>query len=382
MPHLITFRPHPDHAAFMQRDDCQSWVMELSGALIRASVGSANEDKQVPGTYFVDDDHLRWAKMLGMWVPMPQSIRQADVWEYWIEERDGWCVIGINGIGLAAIAGRGGSVGQAPAGLDKMTVKLDEASGVEVLADVPTLTRLSIAGRKTLTDLSPLSALTNLNWLDISGCKALVDLTPLAGLQALTWLELSSCRRVSDLTPLAGLHKLLHLDLGFIGNQLTDLRPLAKLKALEFLNLDSCRFVTDLTPLAGLEHLYHLTINGFTLTDLSPLRALKQLHHLDLSGAVALSDLRPLLDLTQLHHLSLTHCEALEDLSPLAGLSELRELCLWGCSKITDLRPLANLRKLESLELHDCWRIPPEQRQAVEDRDFDALRELLKFAVA
>lgn len=377
MPHLITFRPQPNHAAFMQRDECRPWIMDLTGALIGARVESANEGKQVPGTYFVEDDRLQWAKILDMWVPIPQSLRQTEVWEYWIEERDGWCVFGINEMGLAAIAGRGGFVGQAPAGLDKMTVKVDEAVGTDTLADMPEITRLSLAGRESLTDLRQLSPLTNLACLDLSGCKAIADMMPLAGLQALSWLDLRRCRSVSDLTPLAGLHELVHLDLGFIGNQLTDLRPLTNLKALEFLNLESCTSVTDLSPLAELTSLFHLTVNGHMLTDLSPLCALTGLRHLELNISLALSDLRPLSGLTQLQHLNLQNCEALEDLSPLAELSELRELSLWGCCKITDLRPLVNLRKLERLELHDCWRIPPEQRQAVEDRDFDALRELL-----
>ena len=107
----------------------------------------------------------------------------------------------------------------------------------------PYITELSFQG-KTLSDLTPLTALNALQRLDLDGTQV-SDLTPLAALNALQSLYLNSTR-VSDLTPLAALNAL--QDLRLDRTQVSDLTPLATLNALQYLDLDGTQ-VSDVSML-------------------------------------------------------------------------------------------------------------------------------------
>ena len=88
---------------------------------------------------------------------------------------------------------------------------------------------------KNISDLSPLTALTNLTRLDLS-MNNITDLTPLAGLTNLTIVELYYNYNLSDLSPLARLTNLTTLTLS--NNNITDITPLAGLTNLERVLLD------------------------------------------------------------------------------------------------------------------------------------------------
>jgi hypothetical protein len=119
-----------------------------------------------------------------------------------------------------------------------------------------------------LTDLTPVSVLTDLEWLTCPGTShhsgALADLTPLSGLKLRTLR--AGWTQIRDLRPLAGM-------------------PLKELK------VGGCQ-VVDLSPLAGLP-IERLEIWGNAIRDLSPLRELRNLRHLRI-GHLSVRDLSPL----------------------------------------------------------------------------------------
>jgi internalin A len=173
-----------------------------------------------------------------------------------------------------------------------------------------TNTKLSLENRQ-ITDLRPLSTLTNLRELSLENIPE--GRSPL------------SKNKISDLTPLSTLTKLTKLTLR--NNQIVDITPLSTLTTLTYLSLDNNQIV-DIKPLS-------------TLTTLTYLSLYKN----------QIADLRPLSTLTKLTILSLDNNE-IADLRPLSTLPNLTELYL-NNNQIADLRPLSSLTKLTGVYLRN-----------------------------
>ena len=111
--------------------------------------------------------------------------------------------------------------------------------------------------RRQLSDLRPLSSLTNLSelWLDTNYIS---DLSPLAALTNLKklWLENN---KIADITPLSGLGGLTHLSLE--NNLVSDVRSLSRLSNLTRLNL-STNNVSEIESLSALTSLTYLNLRG------------------------------------------------------------------------------------------------------------------------
>jgi Leucine-rich repeat (LRR) protein len=133
------------------------------------------------------------------------------------------------------------------------------------------VTELWLAGNQ-ITDISPLSKLTNLQRLHIGGSgNRIDDLTPLANLTSLQTLELVNAQ-ITDITPLANLTNL-GLNMGYLSlrrNQITDITPLASLTNLGVLEL-GYNLITDITPLQNLTNLWWLDLQGNQIEDVMPL---------------------------------------------------------------------------------------------------------------
>ena len=71
---------------------------------------------------------------------------------------------------------------------------------IAALAGLTNLTRLSVSGNRDLSNISPLSGLTNLKWLDLRDCN-ISDISPLSGLTNLKWVNLAR-NNISDFSPL------------------------------------------------------------------------------------------------------------------------------------------------------------------------------------
>lgn len=177
--------------------------------------------------------------------------------------------------------------------------------------------------RSRLSDLRPLSSLTNLQSLILVGSQ------------------------VSDLTPLSGLANLRFLDID--ETPVTNVRPLSGLTALQALYLD-CRQVVDIGAVAMLSELHTLTLNNSQVSDLSPLKEIVSIKTLFLRNT-PVSDLSPLGSLTALEVLNLKGTRV-SDAKSLGALTALQSLDL-GATKVSNLIPLSMLTALQSLYLND-----------------------------
>ena len=120
----------------------------------------------------------------------------------------------------------------------------------------------------SVSDLSPLSGLTNLTglWLERN---AFTDISPLAGLTNLTELNLGG-NNLSNISPVAGLTNLRQLWLW--DNNISDISPVAGLTNLIELILQS-NAISDISPVAGLTNLTGLWLAYNNISDISPLVA-------------------------------------------------------------------------------------------------------------
>ncbi len=185
-----------------------------------------------------------------------------------------------------------------------------------------------------VTDLSPVRALSGLQWLTCRGSREgagkLSSLLPLKGMH-LAKLEINFTA-VSDLTPLKGM-ALIYLACG--GTAVADLSPIKgmPLQELYFYNTP----VSDLAPLSGLP-IFDLRMWMTSVSELSPLRGMP-LRRLEF-GSCPISDLSPLKGAP----LDWLDCERVpvSDLSALQGLS-LTYLNLKG-TRATDLSALRGMK--------------------------------------
>ena len=197
--------------------------------------------------------------------------------------------------------------------LDK---ELDHPITVEEIA---TLTRLD-ARDAHISDLTGLEFATNLRLLGLGG-QSVPDPS-------------GNSNSVSDLSPLSGLTQL--ISLGLSGNAISDISPLSGLIHLESLGLEG-NAISDLSPLSGLANLTSLSLSSNAISDISPLSGLINLKWLSLSNNGIL-DISVLSHLADLKGLSLMD-NSVSDLSPLSGIIGLSSLRLEGNS-IWDISPL------------------------------------------
>jgi internalin A len=206
------------------------------------------------------------------------------------------------------------------------------------------LEKLSLSGNKDLSDLVPLTNLTQLQLLDVSKTQV-SDLTSLINLTQLQQLYVSETQ-VSDLTPLTNLTQLQQLYVS--ETQVSDLTPLTNLTQLQFLDASSIQ-VSDLSPLIQLTALKQLSVDSTQVSDLSPLAHLTALQLLHVHNT-QVSDLSPLIQLTALKHLSVESTKVI-DISPLTHLTTLQQLFISN-TQVIDIRPLAHLTALQQLFVH------------------------------
>ncbi|NRA46685.1 MAG: leucine-rich repeat domain-containing protein [Oligoflexales bacterium] len=178
-------------------------------------------------------------------------------------------------------------------------------------------------------------------------------------LKALTSLDLHSDseggHQISDVRPLSGLTNLRHLDLS--SNRIRDLQPLAALKRLSTLSLRGNRTSLDLRPLSSLVNLQSLDLCWLGNHGVAPLLKLEKLRSLGISGSSKLKSLSRL----SLEKLEISNGHLNQGfLRPIAIMVSLKSLKIWvgsSRSQPADISSLYALRNLENLEFRDAWKL-------------------------
>ncbi|MEN6417573.1 MAG: hypothetical protein ABFC73_01485 [Clostridiaceae bacterium] len=120
-------------------------------------------------------------------------------------------------------------------------------------------------------DISALAGMTKLTSLQIRGIS-ISDISALGNMKDLERLLLTGTNRLNDLSPLANCKKLLTIDMP--GNAITDISVLAGLTELQEVLLND-NYISDVTPLTGLEHLTMLLLSGNPIKDYSSLAGIR-----------------------------------------------------------------------------------------------------------
>ncbi|MYB64259.1 T9SS type A sorting domain-containing protein, partial [Candidatus Poribacteria bacterium] len=210
---------------------------------------------------------------------------------------------------------------------------LDKEDNVPITREeIATLTILR-ASNRDIKDLTGIEQAVNLEELWISK-NPVSDISPLSKLTNLIGLGAWETPNISDLSPLAKLPKLRWLDFGSF--PAPDFSPLADIKSLRKF-LFHGGDIKDITQLAKLTQLTFFDIGYNSTTDLSPITKLTNLETF-VANTNGISDITPLAALTKLKHVDL-HNNAISDVSPLAKLINLEMVKLYG-NLILDISPL------------------------------------------
>ena len=177
--------------------------------------------------------------------------------------------------------------------------------------------------------------------------KGISDLTPISGLTQLESLSIGGIgNHVSDLSPIANLTNIKQLGLG--GNPITDLSPIANFTQLESISFDDSVPLTDISVLADMENLAEVHMWGPRFRNMSPLANLPNIEIINLCGN-EISEIPSLKNAPKLKELyvfdnNVSNVSILQELTNLERLN-LRE------NSITDISPLAELTNLKWLDL-------------------------------
>jgi len=189
----------------------------------------------------------------------------------------------------------------------------------------------------------------NLKQLGVSS-QSVSDLSPLTDMSNLEKLKVDQNHLLSDVKPLKNLVNLKYLDIS--DNHVTDISSLAGLTNLtDFFILGSPEYhVSDISVVANFKRLKSFMGAFWVQPDLSVFTSLSDLEVFYCSYS-KINNLTGFKNCVKLRELYLTANE-ITDLTPICGLQELQLLWLGG-SKIEDITPLQNLEKLKSVILDD-----------------------------
>ena len=219
---------------------------------------------------------------------------------------------------------------------------LGKVSGAPITrAEMATLARLD-APNKGIRSLTGLEHATNLQVLRLGSVRVngervnsndISNLSPLSNLTNLTFLDLDY-NSISDISALSNLTNLTELWLG--SNSISDISALSNLTNLTTLGLGG-NSISDISALSNLTNLTTLGLGGNSISDISALSNLTNLTELILYRN-SISDISALSNLTNLTTLWL-YRNSISDISALSNLTNLTTLILFNNS-ISDLAPL------------------------------------------
>jgi Leucine-rich repeat (LRR) protein len=159
----------------------------------------------------------------------------------------------------------------------------------------------------------------------------------------LTALDLSGNVTISDLEPISRLSNLKEINLS--GTPVSDLMPLRNTNNLQILDISGTA-VNSIDPLRYCTHLEELRMKDTQVSDISIISTFSGLDLLDISKTPVPS-LDPVRDLTLMKDLRLSQTK-ISDLGPVSGMTGLESLNISGTS-VQNLDPLSNLTALKLL---------------------------------
>ena len=194
-----------------------------------------------------------------------------------------------------------------------------------------------------ISDLSPLSGLTNLAYLVLSK-NSISNISALSSLTGLTDLFLNE-NSITDISVLSNLTNLERLGLG--ENRISNISALFNLTRLISLDLHKNR-ISNISALSNLTNLISLDLYENSISNLSALSDLTNLTTLFLDYN-SISDVSALSNLTDLTRLGL-ESNSISDISKLSNLTDLVNLNLWN-NAVSNISALTNLTNLKFLYL-------------------------------
>ena len=214
---------------------------------------------------------------------------------------------------------------------------------------------VNVANIKTITNLDPLSELSDLTILNITGTNV-NDLTPLRNANKLRVLKAGNTR-INDLSPLK--YDLMLQDLDVSHTEINNLDILEVLNNLEKLNVSYTQ-VNDLKAVENCPNLTYLFVEGSKINNIQPITQLENIISLNISNT-AVRDLNPVSHLKSLQSLKISKTH-INNLFALQEMEDLKELHCSNTS-ISDLSPLKNHKRLSKVYC-DNTRITVNQASA------------------
>lgn len=218
------------------------------------------------------------------------------------------------------------------------TIKTDLTPIYEVLKQLTKVTEINVSENKSITDLNPLSELSELTVLNCAGTNV-SDINPIRNLNRIKVLDISDTK-ITDVSNLKYANVV--QDFKADNNQIKDISIVEYFKDLNNLSLSGTE-VSDISSLAACDNLTTLNLSETLVRDLSSIANLLKLHDLDVSNTYV-SDLSPLQNMENLNFLNVEGTQV-TDLQYVTNLNKLNEINFSNTS-VSNLDPLNSLSQL------------------------------------
>lgn len=221
------------------------------------------------------------------------------------------------------------------------TITADLTPIYEVLKLITKITDIDISNNQEITNINPLTELSELRSLDCSNTKV-SDISPIRNHNKIKELNISNTK-ITDISNLKYANVVQIFEANNIN--INDISIVTFFNDLTNLSLSNTN-ISDVSPIADCKELSFLNLSHTRIDSLSALKNLDKLHNLDISNN-NINDLEPLRNLVNLNFLNIDSTDV-ADLSPLEGLTKLNEI---NCAntKVSSLDPLSNMLYLNKI---------------------------------
>ncbi|MEK6958985.1 MAG: hypothetical protein AABW59_02990 [archaeon] len=223
-------------------------------------------------------------------------------------------------------------------------IRLTDASIEKLKEEVASKKDAALFGISDLTCLGVL----DLSWYDFDN-KSLTDLSALSKLTNLEELNISY-HPVSDISMLKGLTKLKMLDI--TSTNITDLKQLSIFPALDRLTMITPNTPMDLSPIANISSLKSVFLDTAQFSGTKEMQYLKDIEDITLNGDITSEQISYMKDFPKLKRVGLFK---LKDYLPIASLKNIDALVLFDLDKEANLDGLKELTQLKDLRLGGAY---------------------------